>query len=159
MFFLRIWDWGLIYVILIKKNAVFTEPALHRCSYEKVFWKMQPIYRRTLMPKCDFNKAANQLYWNHSSAWVFSFTFVAYKNTFGGLLLHLIILKISVIHIVINIIGNFLIKAFSLMVLRNWVTETVLTRYQLYSAIYLIKITQINIRDKLNTAVKYKVNV
>ena len=24
------------------------------------------------MSKCDFNKVANQLYWNHTSAWVFS---------------------------------------------------------------------------------------
>ena len=38
-----------------------------RCSKN-----MQDIYRRTPMPKCDFNKVAKQLYWNHSSAWVFS---------------------------------------------------------------------------------------
>ena len=45
------------------------------------------------MPKCDFNKVALQLYWNHTSAWVFSCKFAAYfqntfpKNTSGGLLL------------------------------------------------------------------------
>ena len=34
------------------------------------------------MPKCDFNKVAKQLYWNHTSAWVFSYKFVAYfQNT------------------------------------------------------------------------------
>ena len=27
------------------------------------------IYRRTLIPKCDFNKVAKQLYWNHTLAW------------------------------------------------------------------------------------------
>ena len=42
-----------------------------------VLWKQcsenrQQIYRRTLMPKCDFNKVAKQLYWNHISAWVVS---------------------------------------------------------------------------------------
>ena len=29
------------------------------------------IYRRTSMPKCDFNKVALQLYWKYTSAWVF----------------------------------------------------------------------------------------
>ena len=44
---------------------------------------MQQIYRRTLMPKCDFKKAALQLYWNHTSVWVFYCKFAAYfKNTF-----------------------------------------------------------------------------
>ena len=35
------------------------------------------------MPKCEFNKVAKQLYWNHTSAWVFSSKFAAYfQNTF-----------------------------------------------------------------------------
>ena len=35
------------------------------------------------MSKCDFNKVALQLYWNHNSAWVFSDKFAAYfQNTF-----------------------------------------------------------------------------
>ena len=48
------------------------------------------------MPKCDFNKVARQLYWNHTSAWVFSCKFAAnfrthfLKNTSGGLLLALL---------------------------------------------------------------------
>ena len=33
---------------------------------------MQQIYRRTPMRKHDFNKVAKQLYWNRTSAWVFS---------------------------------------------------------------------------------------
>ena len=33
-----------------------------RCSEN-----MQQIYRRTLMPKCDFNKIPKQLYWNCTS--------------------------------------------------------------------------------------------
>ena len=56
---------------------------------------LQQIYRRTPMPKCDFNKVALQLYWKHTSAWVFSCKFDAYfqirapffKSTSEGLLL------------------------------------------------------------------------
>ena len=34
------------------------------------------------MPNCGFNKVAKQLYWNHTSAWVFSCKFAAYfQNT------------------------------------------------------------------------------
>ena len=38
------------------------EVALQTCSWKKVFENMQQIDRRTLMPKCDFNKVALQLY-------------------------------------------------------------------------------------------------
>ena len=49
-----------------------------RCSEN-----MQQIYRRTPMPKCDFNKVALQVYCNRTSAWVFSCKFAAYfQNTF-----------------------------------------------------------------------------
>ena len=45
---------------------------------------MQQIYRGTPMPKCDFNNAAKKLYWNRTSAWVFSCKFAAYfPNTFS----------------------------------------------------------------------------
>ena len=44
---------------------------------------MQQIYRRTSMHKCDFNKDAKWLYWNHTLAWVFPCKFAAYfQNTF-----------------------------------------------------------------------------
>ena len=44
---------------------------------------MQQVYRRTPMPKCDFNKVSLQLYWNYTSAWVLSCKFAAYfQNTF-----------------------------------------------------------------------------
>ena len=44
---------------------------------------LQQIYRRTLMPKCNFNKVALQLYWNHTLAWLFSCKLAAYfQNTF-----------------------------------------------------------------------------
>ena len=44
----------------------------------------QQIYKRTPMPKCNFNKVALQLYWNHTSAWMFSCKFSAYfQNTFS----------------------------------------------------------------------------
>ena len=56
---------------------------------------IQQIYRRTPMPKCDFNKVAKRLYWNRTSAWVFSCKF-AYifrtpfpRSTYGWLLLNM----------------------------------------------------------------------
>ena len=75
---------------------------LYRSSHPEVFLEkrcsenMQQIYRRTPVPKCDFNKVALQLYSNHTSAWVFSCKFAAYfqktpflKNTSGRLFLFL----------------------------------------------------------------------
>ena len=44
---------------------------------------MQQIYKRTPMPKCDFNKVALQLDWSYTSALVFPCKFAAYfQNTF-----------------------------------------------------------------------------
>ena len=49
-----------------------------RCSKN-----MHQIYRWTSMPKYDFNKIAIQLYWNHTSAWLFSCKFAAFfQNIF-----------------------------------------------------------------------------
>ena len=39
---------------------------------------MQQIYRKTLIPKFDFNNVAKHLYWYHTSAQVFSCKFAAY---------------------------------------------------------------------------------
>ena len=56
------------------------------------------IYRRIPMTKCDLNKAALQLYWNRTLAWVFSCKFGAYfqntfpKNTSGRLFLQLVLI-------------------------------------------------------------------
>ena len=45
---------------------------------------MQQICRRTPTPKWDFNKLAKQLYWNCTSAWVFTSKFAVYfQNTFS----------------------------------------------------------------------------
>ena len=42
------------------------------------------FFRRTSMAKCNFNKVAKQLYWNHTLAWVFSWKFAAYfQNIFS----------------------------------------------------------------------------
>ena len=60
-----------------------------RCSEN-----MQQIYRRTPIPKCNFNKVALQLYWNRTLAWVFSCKFAGYfrstfrRNTSGWLLVN-----------------------------------------------------------------------
>ena len=67
---------------------------LSRSSHPEAFFgkryseNMQQIYRRTLMPKYDFNKVALQLFWNCNSTRVFSFKFAAYfQNTFSQELL------------------------------------------------------------------------
>ena len=39
---------------------------------------MYQIYWWTPMTKCDFDKVAFELYWNHTSAWVLSCKFAAY---------------------------------------------------------------------------------
>ena len=50
-----------------------------RCSQN-----IQQNYRRTTIPKCDFNKVAKQLYWNRLVAWVFPCKFAAYfQNNFS----------------------------------------------------------------------------
>ena len=53
-------------------------------SARGVLKKVAPkICWRTHMREWDFNKVANQFYWNHISAWVFSCRFARYfQNTF-----------------------------------------------------------------------------
>ena len=58
---------------------------------------------------------------------------------------------------VTNVMVNFLIFTHGYTKLSK--IEIILPKYQLYSVTYLMKITQINGRNKLNTAVKYKINV
>ena len=69
--------------IVIETQIVQKQPS--RGFIRKKFSENMPlIYRRTLMPKCHFNKVALQLYWNCTSAWVFSFKFAAYfQKTFS----------------------------------------------------------------------------
>ena len=38
---------------------------------------MQQIYRRAPISKCDFNKVALKIYWNRTSAWMFSWNIAA----------------------------------------------------------------------------------
>ena len=62
----------------------FSEAALLRSSYKKVFWKYVENLQETPMPEWDFNKIAKELYWNHTSEWVFSCKFAEYfQNTFS----------------------------------------------------------------------------
>ena len=55
-----------------KQNQSSRGALTRRCSEN-----MQQFYMRTTMPKCDFNTVAKQLTWNRTSAWVFSWRFVA----------------------------------------------------------------------------------
>ena len=68
-----------LYHTLKKVNGLKQRPrgALRKMCSEN----MQQIYRRTPMPKCDFNKVALHLYWNHTLAWVLSCKF-AFQNNF-----------------------------------------------------------------------------
>ena len=88
--FPRIWKYNLV-LLVNEKNLLFSgivnssqkQPPRgvfkKRCSEN-----MQQIYRRTPMPKCDFNKVAKQLYWNHTSAWLFSCKISPYfQNNFS----------------------------------------------------------------------------
>ena len=68
------------YTKQITNNCKSSPPAVF--LGKGVLKNMQQIYRRTPMQKCDFSKVALQLYWNHTSAWVFSRIFAAYfQNT------------------------------------------------------------------------------
>ena len=61
-----------------EQNQPFRGVLRKRCSEN-----MQQIYRRTPMSKCDFDKAAKRLYWNHNSVLVFPCKFTVYfQNTF-----------------------------------------------------------------------------
>ena len=63
---------------------------------EVIFWKKQPpigvliricfgnmqqILKKAVMPKCDFNGTAKNLYWSHTLASVFAGKFAAYFQT------------------------------------------------------------------------------
>ena len=52
-------------------NAVHKQPSID-VFIKKCPENMQRFYRRTPIRKYDFNKVARQLYWDHTSAWVFS---------------------------------------------------------------------------------------
>ena len=62
-----------------KQKQPSRDVLIKRCSEN-----IQQIYKKTLMPKCDFNKVALQRYLNRTSAWVFSCKFAAYfLNSFS----------------------------------------------------------------------------
>ena len=67
----------LIFPCSLVKNLIQKQPfrgILRKSCSENI----QPIYWRTPMPKYNFNKVVEQLYWNHSLAWVFYCNFAAY---------------------------------------------------------------------------------
>ena len=74
---------GLDNLMNVLKDCIQKQPSggVLRKRYSE---NMKQIYRRTPLPKYDFNKVALQLYWNRTSAWVFSCKFAAYfQNTFS----------------------------------------------------------------------------
>ena len=60
----------------------YPEAALHRYSLENVFWKYAANLLENTHAKCDFSKVAQEIYWYHTSAWVFFSKFAVYfQNT------------------------------------------------------------------------------
>ena len=77
---------GLVLTICEQNSCILKvqKQPLRRVLKKRCSENMQQSYRRTTMPKCDFNKVALQLYWNCTSAWVFSCKSAAYfQNTFS----------------------------------------------------------------------------
>ena len=54
------------------RNSIIQEQPTRGVHKKRCSENMYLIYRRTPMSKCDFNKVARQLYWNHTLAWIFS---------------------------------------------------------------------------------------
>ena len=58
-----------VIIILIIVSIIQKQPSIGVLK-KSYFENMQQVYRGTPMPKCNFNKVAKQLYWNHTSACV-----------------------------------------------------------------------------------------
>ena len=66
-------------------DCACTTKKMWRCDDVKKMCSenIQQIYKRTPMPKCDFNKVAKQLHWNHTLAWELPCKFIeCFQNTF-----------------------------------------------------------------------------
>ena len=82
---------------------------------------MQQIYRKTPMQKCDFSNVANQFYWNHTVAWVFSYKFAGYlqkrcsdEHLWGTILQIFIQHACHIFHYkLVSNLGCFLIHSYS----------------------------------------------
>ena len=73
------WIAYLIYLMMEKYLIKRINAALHKCTFEKVFWK----YAANLQENTHAY-VSKKLYWNHTSAWVLSCKFAAYfQNTFS----------------------------------------------------------------------------
>ena len=98
----------------------FSETSVHSCPYKEVFWK----YAENLKGKCDFNKDAMQLYWNHTSVWLFSCKFGAFfrtpfpRNTTVGLLLSFAF-KVIILPIVLKKLWKVLVFCFMLTTMHH----------------------------------------
>ena len=75
-----------IFKDVFSNPEVHSEPSLKNLSFfrsntseviKRCPENIQELYRKTPMPKCDFNKVALEIYWNRISAWVFSSKFAA----------------------------------------------------------------------------------
>ena len=74
------------------RKTIFSKQPFRGVFIKRCSENMQQVYRRTPMPKCDFNKVAKQPYWNHTSAWVFCKLAAYFQKTSEG---HLLIFSCS----------------------------------------------------------------
>ena len=65
-----------------KKTIISIEAVLKRCFGKTLSWKNAVHIQGIHMRKCNFIKVALQLYWNHTSACVYSSDFAAVLRTF-----------------------------------------------------------------------------
>ena len=64
-------------------GSFFQKQPFRSVLRKKCSENMEQIYRRTPLPKCDFNNVAKKLYLNHTSACAFSCKSIAcFQNTF-----------------------------------------------------------------------------
>ena len=71
--------WFYIFLVRQIKSAIWVRRSIPHpmCSYKKKWSENRLQIYRTLIPKCNFNKVAEQIYWNHTLAWGFSCKFAA----------------------------------------------------------------------------------
>ena len=75
---------------------------------------MQQIYRKTPIPKCDFNKVEITLQYGCSPI---NLLHIIYKKTFGGLLLKMDFLWIKVFYKLNTAITSIIITTFTIIII------------------------------------------
>ena len=83
----KVQQFQIIFFLRVKKNQKQPSRGILR---KKCSENIQQIYRRTPMPKCDFNKVLGLVHWCSTVSLLHIFRTHFPKNTFGRLLLNII---------------------------------------------------------------------